>query len=54
MVKPTGCRDIEIRKFEVVAKSEFLNNIHEIKLVNQISTCPCHNLPVAAGLVNLL
>ena len=48
MVKPTGCRDIEIRKFEVVAKSEFLNNIHEI------STCPCHNLPVTAGLVNLL
>ena len=23
-VKPTGCRDIEIRKFEVVAKTQFL------------------------------
>jgi len=22
--KPTGCRDIEIRKFEVVAKTQFL------------------------------
>ena len=24
-VKPTGCRDIEIRKFEVVEKTQFLS-----------------------------
>ena len=31
---PTGCRDIEIRKFEVVAKTQFL-----LKNPNQISVC---------------
>ena len=28
-VKPTGCRDIEIRKFEVVAKPNSFSNLFE-------------------------
>jgi len=33
-VKPTGCRDIEIRKFEVVAKTQFLWDEFSVEIYN--------------------